>query len=56
MEGYKEISLSKTGPAEALTRFPSPEYVHAAHLMLYARQPGELFGKYHYNAVAMVGS
>ncbi len=53
MESYIELPRG-TDPAEALTQFPG--YTHAAHMMLYSRQPGQLFGKYQYKAVAMVGT
>ncbi len=51
MESYTEVSRG-SDPADVLTQFP--DFSHAAHLMVYCKWPGKLFGKYEYKAVAMV--
>ncbi len=50
-EIYQEVSRD-IDPAEALIQFP--EFIHAAHVMLYCKWPGQLFGKYEYKAMTMV--
>lgn len=49
-DSSKEHKLISSEAAESL----SSEYIHAAHVMLYAPQPAKLFGKYDQKYVILV--
>lgn len=49
MATYSEVSL-----ADSLRL--SSEYSHAAHVMVYSKWPGKLFGKYDHKYMVMVGA